>query len=167
VLPNILFQNSVTFHLGKREVQALFLGRGNTAGDAVIFVPDAKVAITGDLLVWPTPYSYGSYPSDWIQTLQKLKTLGAATFVPGHGPVEHDDSYIESVSGAWQSVLTQVRAAVAEGLSLEETRKKVDLSDLKKKFCGTDHDRAIAFQMGFTDQAVLRAYQDIKFSNED
>jgi cyclase len=167
VVPNIGFDNALTIHLGKREVQLLFLGRGNTGGDAVIFVPDAKVAMAGDLLVSPTPYSYGSYLSEWIRTLDKLKALDATTIVPGHGPVEHDNSYIDLVSAALQSVLTQVRAAVAGHLSLDETRKKVDIAAFQKKFCGDDHDREIAFRMGFTDQAIERAYDEIKFANED
>lgn len=167
VLPNVAFENSLTLHLGKREVRVLFLGRGNTGGDAVISVPDAKVVMTGDLVVWPTPYSYGSYLSEWVETLHRLTNLGATTFVPGHGPVQHDDSYLRLVSDALQSVLSQVRTAVAKHQSLEETRKQVDLSDFKKKFCGDDHDREIAFQMGFADQAIERAYEEIKFSNED
>jgi cyclase len=167
VLPNIGFNDSLTVRLGKREVQILFLGRGNTAGDAVIFVPDAKVVMSGDLLVAPTPYSYGSFLSDWIQTLAKLKSLGAATIVPGHGPVQHDYAYLDLVSSALQSVFSQVQAAVGKHLSLEDTRKQVDLSAFQKKFCGGDHDREIAFRMGFVDQSVERAYQEIKFANED
>jgi cyclase len=167
ILPNVAFKDSLTITLGKREVQLLFLGLGNTHGDAVIFVPDAKVVMAGDLLVAPTPYSYGSFLTEWIQTLAKLKTLGATTIVPGHGPVEHDYAYLDLVTSALQFVLSQVQAAVAKHLSLDETRKQVDLSAFEKKFCGDDHDRKIAFREGFTNQAVERAYEETKFSNED
>ena len=78
VLPSAVFDDAMTIHLGKREVQVLFLGRGNTAGDAVIFVPDAKVVMTGDLLVAPTPYSYGSFLTEWVRTLDKVKALATA-----------------------------------------------------------------------------------------
>jgi cyclase len=167
ILPNVTFDDSLKITLGKREVQVMFLGRGNTHGDAIVYVPDAKVAMAGDLLVAPTPYSYGSFLTDWIQTLAKLKALGATTIVPGHGPVEHDYAYLDLVSSALQSVLTQVQDAVAKNLSLEDTRKKVDLSEFKKKFCGADHDREIAFRTGFVDQAIERAYQETKYQNED
>jgi cyclase len=167
ILPNVGFDDALTIHLGKRDVQILFLGRGNTGGDAVIFVPDAKVVMTGDLLVSPTPYSYGSYLSEWIRTLDKVKALGATTIIPGHGPVEHDNSYLELVLSALQSVLSQVQTAVAKHLSLEDTRKQVDISAFQKKFCGDDHDREIAFRMGFKDQAIERAYDETKFANED
>ena len=167
VVPNIAFNDSLNINLGKREVQLLFLGRGNTSGDAIIFLPDAKTVMTGDLIVWPTPYSYGSFLSEWIQTLAKVKSLGATTIIPGHGPVMHDYAYFDQVSAALQYVQTQVRSAVAQHLTLEETRKKVDLTDLQKKFCGTDHDRELAFKVGFTDQSIERAYAEAKFAAED
>jgi glyoxylase-like metal-dependent hydrolase (beta-lactamase superfamily II) len=167
VLPNAVFDDAMTIHLGKREVQLLFLGQGNTAGDAVIFVPDAKVVMTGDLLVAPTPYSYGSFLTDWVRTLDKVKALGATTIVPGHGPVEHDSSYLDLVSSALQSVIFQVHAAIAKHLSLEDTRKQVDVSAFQQKFCGGTHDREVAFRVGFAEQAVERAYQEAKFLNED
>jgi len=167
VIPNVAFNDSLTISLGKRQVQLLFLGRGNTTGDGVIFVPDAKVVMTGDLIVWPTPYSYGSFLSDWIQTLAKIKALGASTVIPGHGPVQHDYAYFDQVSSALQYVQSQAQSAVAHHLSLEDTRKKIDLSDLEKKFCGTDRARQIAFKAGFTDQAIERAYYEAKFAAED
>lgn len=167
ILPNVTFKDSLSISLGKREVQLLFLGLGNTHGDAVIFVPDAKVVMPGDLLVAPTPYSYGSFLTEWVQTLAKLKALGATSIVPGHGPVEHDYAYLDLVSAALQFVSSQVQAAVAKGLSLDETRKQVDLSDFQKEFCGGDHDREIAFKTGFVDQAIERAYYEAKYENED
>jgi len=59
------------------------------------------------------------------------------------------------------------RAAVAKHVSLEDARKQIDLSEFQKKFCGTDHDREIAFKMGFTDQVIERAYEEAKFLAED
>jgi cyclase len=167
IVPNVAFDDALTIRLGKREVQLLFLGRGNTTGDTVIFVPDAKVVMTGDLLVAPTPYSYGSFLTEWVETLRKVKALGATSIVPGHGPVEHDSAYLDLVSSALQSVNSQVQAAVRKHLSLEDTRKQVDLAAFREKFCGNDHDRQIAFQAGFIDQAVERAYQEAKFTSED
>jgi cyclase len=167
IAPNLTFDHNLTVTLGKREVQLLFLGRGNTGGDAVIFVPDSKVVITGDLLVAPTPYSYGSYLTEWVKTLARVKALGATTVVPGHGPVEHDNSYIDLVASLLESVISQVQAAERQHLSLEETRKKVDLTSFEKKFVGDDHDRKLAFAKGFTEQAVERAYQEAKFADEE
>jgi glyoxylase-like metal-dependent hydrolase (beta-lactamase superfamily II) len=167
VAPDLTFDHDLTINLGRREVKVLFLGRGNTGGDAVIFVPDSKVVMAGDLLVFPTPYSYGSYLTEWIQTLAKVKALGASVIVPGHGPVEHDYSYLDLVSSLLQSVVTQVQQAESQGLKLEDVRKKVDLSTFEKRFAGDDHDRRVAFRSGFTQPAVERAYQETKFGDEE
>ncbi len=46
---------------GEREFQFHFLGIGNTAGDAVLYLPKEKVLIPGDLVVHPSPYESGAY----------------------------------------------------------------------------------------------------------
>ena len=45
VLADLTFQESMAVHLGKREVRLMHLGRGNTGGDAVAFIPDVKVLL--------------------------------------------------------------------------------------------------------------------------
>ena len=105
--------------------------------------------------------------SEWIHPLAKVQALGATAIVPGHGPVERDYAYLDLVSSALDSVLKQVRAAVRKNLSLEKTRKQVDLKAFPEKFCVSDHDRNSAFRTGFVDQAIERAYQETKFVNED
>jgi len=162
VIPNLTFEQNLTLFLGKREVRVLFLGRGNTAGDAVVYVPDSKVVVTGDLVVYPTPYSFGSYPGEWTETLQKLMQMEALAIVPGHGPVMHDWEYAKMVGSLIESVRAQVHAAVKQGLSLEETRKRVDLEKFRKWFAGESSGRSKAFHSGFEVPAVERCYQEAK-----
>src|SRR5260221_32017 len=83
VAPTITFDRAMTVHLGTREVQLMFLGRGNTAGDAVVYVPDAKVIAAGDLLVGPTPYATGSFLPEWVEVLDKLTAFDVAAVLPG------------------------------------------------------------------------------------
>jgi len=78
--------------------QVNFLGRGNTPGDAVAWLPKEQIVAAGDLVVYPMPYFYDGYPSEWIQTLQSLAQLDATTIVPGHGPIMHDKAYLYLVS---------------------------------------------------------------------
>lgn len=162
LLPDETFDQNLDIHLGKREVQLRFLGRGNTGGDAVIYVPDAKVVMAGDLLVYPTPYVFDSYFSDWIQTLGKLKALGATTIVPGHGPVQHNNDYIDLVSSLLQSFNSQVQQAVRQNLSLDDTRKKVDIANFERQFAGSNPNRQRNFEAYFLGMAVERAYKEAK-----
>ena len=86
----LTFEHDFTVDLGNREVQVKFLGRGNTSGDAVAYLPKERIVVAGDLVVHPIPYIYDGYPTEWIQTLQNLAQLDADSIVPGHGPILHD-----------------------------------------------------------------------------
>jgi cyclase len=167
VVPDVAFEDSVVVDLGHREVRVAFLGRGNTAGDTVVFVPDSRVVVTGDLLVLPTPYGHGCYPGEWIETLRKLTASGATTVVPGHGPVLHDWDYAKKLIELLESLRAQVGAAVREGASLQEVRKRVTLEESVKPFAGDDPARADAFRAFFVPSAVERAYQEAKGSFAD
>jgi glyoxylase-like metal-dependent hydrolase (beta-lactamase superfamily II) len=164
--PDVTFDYDLTVNLGRRAVELKWLGRGNTGGDAVIYVPDAKVVMTGDLVVAPTPYAIGSFLGDWVVTLDKLMATGATAVVPGHGPVMHDWAYAKTVQSLLGSVLTQVRQAVRDGSSLEETRKKVDIESYRVQLCGGAERREIAFREFFTKPAVERAYEEAKLEGE-
>lgn len=156
------FDRNLTVHLGKREVRIAFLGAGNTAGDTVVFVPDSKVAITGDLLVYPVPYGYGCHPGEWVSTLKKLMATDATTIVPGHGPVMHDWAYAKKVIAVLEAIRSQVGEAVARGANLEETRKRVDLETFRRAFAGENYERGRAFRDFFVHSAVERARQEAR-----
>ena len=68
----LTFDHDFSIDLGNHEVQVKFLGRGNTNGDAVVYLPREKIVMTGDLVVNPIPFFYDGYPTEWIKTLQNL-----------------------------------------------------------------------------------------------
>lgn len=159
--PTMTFNDSLTVHLGGRDVDVLFLGSGNTDGDAVVYVRDARAVATGDLVVFPVPYAYApAHPAAWIKTLGRLTSLGATTYVPGHGPIERDTTYIHLVAEALASVDSQVRVAVQRGLDLKATQAAVDLKALEQRFTGGDPRLAALFHIGFESQAVTQAFAD-------
>jgi cyclase len=159
---DVTFERDLRVHLGQREVQILHLGRANTSGDTVVYVPDAKVVMAGDLVVYPTPYSFGSWLQEWTQTLEKLKALGATALVPGHGPVLRDHEYIDTLIALIEETRRQVQAAVKEGASLDDTRKKVDLGSYRRKLAGDDYWRQRAFDEFYLQPAVGRAYKEAR-----
>ena len=50
-LPRITFTDQLNVHLGGRDVQAYYFGRGHTSGDAVIYFPEQRTIHTGDLFL--------------------------------------------------------------------------------------------------------------------
>ena len=139
-LPDLTFdQSSLSFDLGSREVQVKFLGRGNTAGDIVAFLPKEKIAIVGDILVHPLPYTCSGFPVDWATTLDNVAALRPDVIVPGHGEVMHDLTYLSTVRELLKSVISQVNAIFQQipgggQSSLERAQKAVDVSMFRDKF---------------------------------
>lgn len=123
--PNVTFSDSATLYLGGREIRVLH-ARAITPGDTYVYLPKEKILITGDIVVNPIPFAVGgSYPREWIETLQKLNQLEIDVIIPGHGEAERDSSYLERNLTLFQRVLTDVKAAKANGLTLDETKKEL------------------------------------------
>ena len=160
--PTIGFEKELTINLGKREVKVLWLGRANTGGDAIVWLPDAKLLLAGDTVVYPAPFAFGSYMSEWPATLQKIIDLHPAIVIPGHGHVMHDTSYLTLLIDTFQALYSQVKAAAAQGASFEDVRKKVTLDEFKPRFeslATTSLMRASGFP-SFLAGAIDRAYQE-------
>ena len=164
---DVTFTRQVTLYLGKKEVRVLNLGPGNTPGDAIIYVPDTQTLITGDIVVFPTPYSFGSYHTEWIGVLNEMIKMNPQQIVPGHGPVMKDTGYLKILISLLEDLRTQVHAAVQQGLTLDDTRKKVDLSKWNKQLAGTDRYRQRAFHEFFETPAVAQAYKEAKNEPRD
>lgn len=161
-LPDLTFDRELTIRLGGRVVQLMAFGPGNTAGDAVVYVPDAKVVATGDLVVAPTPFAYDSFVLEWPAAMRRLMAIDAAVIVPGHGPVMRDWAHARMVTVLLESVGAQVKSAAAKGLSLEDTRKAVDVSELRARMIGADPILARNFDQFFLAPAVDAAYRHVQ-----
>lgn len=160
--PNITFDRRMVIDLGGRAVEIAFLGRGNTAGDAVVYVPDAKVLVTGDLLVAPTPYALGSYIDEWIVTMKALANYDADVIVPGHGPIQHDKQYMLLVIQALESLSQQAHEAVKQGQTQEQFQKSVNVAEFREKMAGSDPSRQRVFDQYFATPGAVRAYREAK-----
>ena len=162
VLPTITFDQRLTLHVGGREIQILYFGRGNTRGDVAVYLPRERVLATGDLLVHPVPFAYGSFLGEWIQSMKRLRELDAAVIVPGHGPLMRDKEYLDTVIALLESVVSQVQDAVKRGLSLEETRKAVSLESFRRRLAGDDPVRLETFDDSIIRVGIERAYKEAK-----
>ena len=137
-------------------------GRGNTAGDTFLFLPDERVLLTGDLVTLPCPFPGTAYFADWIHALDALEARGATTVVPGHGDVQHDYAYVRLVRELIAFTLDRARDAVKRGVSLDDFRKQTDFASFVARFAGEDPVRREAFANFYAQPAVQRAYEEAK-----
>ena len=153
--PDLTFSDRLVLDLGGREVHVRFLGRGNTAGDAVVFLPQERIVAAGDLLVSPLPFTYDGFPSEWVGTLERIAALGPAVIVPGHGGIQRDLVFLQAVRALIASAVQQVDARLgvvgsAAFRTPEDVVPHVDLSAFKSRFgemagvSGSDFDEMAA-----------------------
>ncbi|MEU8045857.1 MBL fold metallo-hydrolase [Micromonospora echinofusca] len=90
--PTHTVHGEAVLDVGGRRVVLRHPGRGHTAGDLVVHVPDADVLVAGDLVEQSGPPAFEeSYPLQWPDTVAELlrTTTPATVVVPGHGePVD-------------------------------------------------------------------------------
>jgi glyoxylase-like metal-dependent hydrolase (beta-lactamase superfamily II) len=158
---DLTFEDHVTLRLGGRDVELTHWGRGNTAGDVVAWVPDAKVLAAGDLVVHPFPYATQSYISEWAVVLRKLEATPFEVMVPGHGPLMRDRRYIAEVREVLESVMEQSRAAYKPGMTAADLKKLVDLKAARAKMAGDNAMVGANFDYMVGDMAVTRAWEEL------
>jgi glyoxylase-like metal-dependent hydrolase (beta-lactamase superfamily II) len=162
--PTLAFDRELRLDLGDCEVRLVHLGRGNTAGDAVVYLPREKIVATGDLLDHPVPYLGGGYPVDLLATLEGLARLDVDAIVPGHGAVLRDKAYLRQVIAFLREVIGAVDAEVhRQGngpRNLEAVRKavdqRVDVAGWRQRFAGDDREARDFFD-GFSYAGLVTA----------
>jgi glyoxylase-like metal-dependent hydrolase (beta-lactamase superfamily II) len=159
--PEVTFEDRMTLKLGGRDVELMHWGRGNTAGDIVAWVPDARVLAAGDLVVHPFPFATQSYISEWAVVLKKLEATPFVAMVPGHGPVMRDRRYVAEVREVMESVMTQARATYRPGMTAAELKKAIDVKALREKMAAGDAMIAANFDHMIGDLAVTRAWEEL------
>jgi glyoxylase-like metal-dependent hydrolase (beta-lactamase superfamily II) len=141
--PNVAFDKELDVDLGGRPVQIKFLGKGNTSGDTVVYLPAEKILAAGDLIDHPVPYFFGDMPVDHVTTLERVAQLDVQTIVPGHGEVLHGKDYIYLVIDLLLSVNAEVEKEVNAGTTdsdeIERTLPQaIGLGKWREKFVGSD-----------------------------
>ncbi|WP_163930091.1 MBL fold metallo-hydrolase [Paraferrimonas sp. SM1919] len=123
----------ITLDIGGKQLQVVDFGFAQTGGDLFVWEPNSKVMWTGNAIVAVKPALPWLLDGHLLQTLDTFKRLyqflpADARIVPGHGSVMGKEDlrwhidYLEAVK-------REVGKAIKDGLSLEETVKRVQLQE--------------------------------------
>lgn len=162
-LPDVVFDDYLRLDLGGRIVELYHFGPGNTPGDTVVYVPEARVAWTGNLMLGAgsIPFLIEGGAGRYLQTISRFAgTIEVETIIPGHAGLAtaaHFDRYLSYLS--W--LLRSVRGAVQAGQSLEET---LAATPLDERFLLPEPFRLQAgpFFNGVHRWNVQKTYQELK-----
>ena len=104
----------------------------HTPGDLMVYLPDDKVLIAGDILTHEVVPSFrDGAVKIWINTLVAIQKVDAKVFVPGHGPLM-TKADVATMHRRMADLYAGVEAGYKKGLSDADIRKTLDLSAWKK-----------------------------------
>jgi cyclase len=126
--PNVHYSTKMVLNRGGREIDLLFLGRGHTAGDTIVFLPNERIVCTGDLMESRLAYMGDAFFSEWITTLEALKKLDFAVDLPGHGVPFTNKSLITAYQAYLSDLVDQVTKLKNEGVLPDDAATRVDLT---------------------------------------
>ena len=127
VEPHLVYQGDAEVDLGGRTVFLRSFGLAHSRGDQVVFCPEERVLLTGDLVESRIFPIYPFFPPDdadvdgsrWIEVLRRLEELEPAVVVPGHGEV--GDVGVITIAREYHELLrAETFRLTDEGLSADE-----------------------------------------------
>ncbi len=123
--PTTTFSDAMTVYLGNRRVDIMHLGRAHTAGDAVVWVPDAEVMFTGDIVEYHSAcYCGDGHFADWGDTLDNIAMFDPESIAPGRGDAlvgrQMVAAAIENTRDFVKSTYRPAARVAARGGSLKE-----------------------------------------------
>jgi glyoxylase-like metal-dependent hydrolase (beta-lactamase superfamily II) len=124
--PTVTFPDRLALHLGDRDVELRFLGRGHSAGDIAVWLRAERVLFAGDLVeAQAACYMGDAHVDEWRSTtLDAVAALDARVLVPGRGPALRGDDVrtaIEDTRGFLSAVWEGVARARASRADLKDT----------------------------------------------
>ena len=161
--PNVTFSNRLTIELGERHIEVLHYGRGVTPGDALVYLPNEKILLVGDLIVNPITFALSGYPTEWLRTLETIEALDARTIVTGHGAPLHDKALLHATMDVFRVLLREGKAAREKGLDADQAKAAIlpGLRDLMVKITGDDPAVNNAFRVQLVDWYLHRVYDEL------
>lgn len=124
----------------------------HTPGDMMVYLPQDKLLISGDILVKKMiPSFVDAHLGSWIDTLAKIQKRDIETVIPGHGPLM-SRADVKAMHQRMAKLYAGIEAGYNQGLMDSEIRKTLDLSQWKKM-------KEFEGQMGIN---INRAYLEIE-----
>ncbi len=134
ILPEKTVENKTSIFLGEKEIVLLYLGRGHTNGDLIVYFPSEKIIHMGDLvfnnIIPYIDFQGGSSTENWIKILEEVEKMDLEIVIPGHGEIG-DKSILRAQSEYLKTLREEVKKFVEQGISLEETVKRAELPKYK------------------------------------
>jgi cyclase len=128
-LPDLVFDDYLQFDLGGLIVETHYFGPANTLGDTITYIPDAKIAFTGNMTGGNIVLALESDAATYLHSLSQFaRTLAVDTLIPSHSApttgavLGQELNYLAELNN-------EVMKAVSAGWTLPETFERLPLRE--------------------------------------
>lgn len=85
---NVAFETDHVLDLGGRRIEIRHVGAAHTPGDSFVWLPDAQVVFTGDIIYVGRILGVMEFSDSatWLEAFGAIEMLEPVHLVPGHGP---------------------------------------------------------------------------------
>ena len=128
-LPTTTLDERLTLWSGDRRIELRHPGVAHTTNDVVAWLPDDGVLFTGDLVFHGgTPFVLMGSVEGALESVDFLRSFGADTVVPGHGPVCGPEVF-DIHERYYRFVLERAGTAHESGLAPLDAARGTDLGE--------------------------------------
>ncbi len=126
--PDEVYDDNLALTVGGVRIE-LFHGRGETDDATFVWLPEQRVLVSGDFVIWVfpnagNPRKVQRFAPDWAGALRRMEALKPEALIPGHGPVIFGEARAAQVlrDGAevLESLTHQTLELMNKGSSLDE-----------------------------------------------
>ncbi len=136
--PNITLAEKMTLFQvvarGSREIQLLHFGRAHTGGDVVVYLPQERIAFTGDMMLPGLAYLGDGNVVEWQAALEGRTNLNLDAWLPGHGPVMRDKSQISNFQEYLLDLWVKAEGMHSRSAGWEEAAERLDMTNHSANF---------------------------------
>ena len=140
VPPNRPVDQPTTLRLGSLRGELLLSGGSHSPGDLMLWLPESRVLIAGDVVYSDRMPTTGSGKlRQWITTLERLMALQPEVVIPGHGVVT-DGAGLERLHALLSALWQAVERGIDQGLADYELLPQVlaELAPFEDDFPGLE-----------------------------
>ena len=159
--PTSTFRDRLVLQRSGRSIELLDLGFGEAGSDVVVYLPEEKLVVAGDVVTHPVPLGFARLQTQWLQTLRRLVEVDFQNVVPGHGDVLVDKAYVRLVIELVEFEIAAVRGAIRQGQGAEAAAWEITFANWGERFVDSDPIGQYFFDTWFVQPAVSRAYAEL------
>ena len=148
--PDVTFRDRMTIDVGGLEVELRHV-RAETDDHLWAWIPQRRVAVTGDLMLWHfpnagNPAKVQRYPLEWAAALRDIAAAGPELLLPGHGLPIDGRERIRRVLEDTADVLEELTMLTIEmmnsGATLDEVLEatRMDPERIKRPYLAPTYD---------------------------